>query len=60
MNEITNYNIDIIVIIAHRINTLDVCNKLMILDNGKVLDFGVKKDILSRHQHLKKFFEINN
>ena len=60
MNEITNYNIDIIVIIAHRINTLDICNKLLILDNGKVLDFGVKKDILSRHQHLKKFFEIIN
>ena len=60
MQNISEFKIDIIVIIAHRINSLNICNKLLILDNGKILDFGSKKEVISKHIYLEKFFADNN
>ena len=60
MQNISEFKIDIIVIIAHRINTLNICNKLLILDKGKILDFGYKQEVLSKHTYLEKFFEDKN
>ena len=60
MQNISEFKIDIIIIIAHRINSLNICNKLLILENGKILDFGTKKEILSKHIYLEKFFEDKN
>jgi|TARA_Y100000389_G_scaffold204062_1_gene254754 ATP-binding cassette, subfamily B, bacterial PglK len=60
MQNISELKIDIIIIIAHRINSLNICNKLLILDNGKILDFGTKKEVLSKHIYLEKFFEDKN
>ena len=40
------------IIIAHRVNTLFICNKLLILENGKVVDFGKKEEILKKHGYL--------
>ena len=57
MNNLIKCNIDLIVIIAHRINTLGICNKLLILENGKMLDFGSKVDILKKYTYLEKYFE---
>ena len=57
MQNISEFGIDVTIIIAHRINSLNLCNKLLILDNGKILDFGFKKEVLSKHIHLEKFFE---
>ena len=50
---------DIMIIIAHRVNTLFICNKLLILENGKVVDFGKKEEILKKHGYLEKFFDKN-
>ena len=60
MKNISEFKIDIIIVIAHRISSLNICNKLLILDNGKVLDFGSKKEVLSKHIYLEKFFEDKN
>ena len=57
MQNISEFKIDVTIIIAHRINSLNLCNKLLILENGKILDFGFKKEVLSKHIHLEKFFE---
>ena len=47
----------IIIMIAHRLTTLKNCNKLLILENGKILDFGIKDEILNKHPYLKEFFK---
>tara|TARA_B100000989_G_scaffold262494_1_gene213997 strand:- start:2390 stop:4180 length:1791 start_codon:yes stop_codon:yes gene_type:complete len=57
MNNLIKCNIDLIVIIAHRINTLSICNKLLILEKGKMVDFGSKVDILKKYKYLEKYFE---
>ncbi len=57
MENLKKQEIDIIVLIAHRLNTLEICNKLIIFENGKVLDFGLKEEILRKHKELKKFFQ---
>ncbi len=50
-------NSKILIIVAHRINTLNICNKLLILDKGESLDFGAKDEIINRHKYLEKYFQ---
>tara|TARA_B100000700_G_C14910320_1_gene791902 strand:- start:299 stop:1189 length:891 start_codon:yes stop_codon:yes gene_type:complete len=47
----------IIVMIAHRLSTLENCNKLLIIENGTILDFGEKEKILSKYSYLKEYFK---
>lgn len=47
----------IIIIIAHRLNTLEICNKLLILESGLLFDFGPKNEILKKNSDLSKFFK---
>ena len=55
MENLKKQEIDIIVLIAHRLNTLEICNKLIIFENGKVLDFGLKEEILKSIKDEKIF-----
>ncbi len=57
IQNIKEIKVDIMIIIAHRVNTLLICNKLLILENGKVVDFGKKEEILKKHGYLEKFFD---
>ena len=47
----------ITIIIAHRLNTLEICNKLLILESGSLFDFGTKNEILKKNSDLSKFFK---
>ena len=47
--------------IAHRLNTLEICNKLLILKNGKIFDFGIKDEIVKKQvERVKHFVSIEN
>ena len=50
-------NIDIIILIAHRLNTLNICNKLAIFNEGKILDFGLKDQVINNNKELEKYFD---
>ncbi|MDA7573478.1 ABC transporter ATP-binding protein/permease [Candidatus Pelagibacter sp.] len=57
------YNIKkdkIIIIIAHRLSTLSICDKLLILNNGKIADYGKKEEIINRNRHLEKYIKKNS
>ena len=43
--------------IAHRLSTLKNCNKLLIIDDGKVISFGKTEDVLNKNLHLKDYFK---
>jgi len=60
MSNLISTEIDIIIIIAHRINTLNICNKLLILNDGNVVDFDTKENIIIKHPDLKKYFTPKN
>ena len=60
MSNLISAEIDIIIIIAHRINTLNICNKLLILNDGNVVDFDTKENIILKHPDLKKYFTPKN
>ena len=47
----------IIIMIAHRLSTLKNCNKLLIIDDGKVISFGKTEDVLNKNLHLKDYFK---
>lgn len=46
-----------IVIIAHRLSTIVNCDKIMILQNGKVIDSGTHKELLKSNKEYKKLCE---
>ena len=43
----------ILIFVSHRLESLKLCNKLLILDEGLVKDFGNKEEVLSRNKDLK-------
>ena len=47
----------IIIMIAHRLSTLKNCNKLLIIDGGKVVSFGKTEDVLNKNLYLKDYFK---
>lgn len=44
-----------ILIIAHRLSTIIKCDKIIVIDDGKVLDMGTHRDLLKR---CKKYQEL--
>ena len=46
-----------ILIIAHRLSTIVNCDKIMILDEGKIVDSGTHKELLKRNKAYKKLCE---
>ena len=60
MKNLQKQNIDIIILIAHRLNTLNICNKLAIFNEGKILDFGLKDQVINNNKELEKYFASNN
>ena len=40
--------------VAHWLTSLKYCNKLLIIDNGVVIDFGNTNKILNKYKELKK------
>ena len=46
-----------IVIIAHRLSTIVNCDKIMILQSGKVIDSGTHKELLKSNKEYKKLCE---
>lgn len=60
LNNVTKWKNKIIIIVAHRTETLRFCDKLLILGDGKVVDFGTKNEILVKHSNLKKYFKSDN
>ena len=47
-----------VVIIAHRLSTIVNCDKIFILENGKISDSGTHKTLLKNNQYYKELCEI--
>jgi ATP-binding cassette, subfamily B, bacterial PglK len=60
MYNINNLKHDkIIIIVAHRLSALNECDKLVIMEKGKIKDFGLKADILSKYNYLQEYIKKN-
>ena len=46
-----------ILIIAHRLSTIINCDRILVLDNGQVIDEGNHKELLKRNKVYKKLYE---
>lgn len=46
-----------IIIIAHRLSTIVNCNKIFILEDGKISDSGTHKDLLKNNKYYKQLCE---
>jgi len=47
------------IIIAHRLSTIKHADKIMVLDNGQILEFGSHQELLNKdHGHYKSLYEM--
>ena len=46
-----------IVIIAHRLSTIVNCDKILILQGGRIMDSGTHKELLKNNKEYKKLYE---
>lgn len=52
-----------VLIIAHRLSTVIHCDKIIVVDNGKIVDIGTHQELLDRcdkYQELFKYEEVEN
>ena len=45
-----------IIIVAHRLSTIQSCNRIYILDNGKIVDYGTHQELIKRNKAYKKLY----
>ena len=48
-----------IIAIAHRLNILKHCNKIIYMDNGKIIDIATFKELNERYEEFKKMIELS-
>ena len=46
-----------IIFVSHRIESLKYCNNLMLIDNGRIIDYDERLKVLKRNENLQKYFE---
>ena len=52
-------NDKIVFMVAHRLTSLKHCDKLMLMENGRIIDFARTKTILDKYKELNKFIKLN-
>ena len=58
LNNITkNYKNKFIVFVSHRIESLKYCNNLMLINEGKIVDYDKKSEVLKKNKNLQKYFK---
>ena len=45
------------IIVAHRLSTIKDCNKIMVIDGGKIIDIGNHKELIKRCKIYKTLYE---
>ena len=46
-----------ILIIAHRLSTIVDCDKIFVVDDGKIIDIGTQKELIEKSKFYKKLYE---
>ncbi len=60
INNLKDFSKDkILILIAHRLNTLEICNKLLIIKDGEIVDFGSKDEIIKKHDYISQYLTSN-
>lgn len=49
-----------VLIIAHRLSTIINCDKIVVIDKGKIVDIGTHQELLERCQKYQKLFKYEN
>lgn len=49
-----------IIIVAHRLSTIMNCNKIYMLDKGKIVDSGTHKELLKNNKEYQKLYNLES
>ena len=54
----TYYNSKTFIFISQRISTLSNCHKIIVLDKGKIVDFGTHNELLKKSKLYKEIYNV--
>lgn len=46
------------IVIAHRLSTLSKMNRILVLDNGEIIEDGTHEELVSKHGHYAKMWQM--
>ena len=49
-----------VIAIAHRLSTFKEMDRLVVMDNGKIMEEGTHEELLSRHGAYYDFYQIQS
>jgi len=58
IDDLTNLGDRTIIIIAHRLSTIIKCQKIVVFENGRIVEQGTHKDLIEKNGAYKKLFEF--
>ena len=47
-----------VIIIAHRLSTIRNCDKIIVFDNGKIIETGNHEELIKLNNHYKKLYDL--
>ena len=47
-------------VIAHRLSTIQNADKIIVLDNGKIVEMGNHKELVGKNSFYKKFIDMQS
>ena len=48
------------VLIAHRLSTIKHIDKIIILDDGRIIEQGTHQELINKSGHYKKLFDLQS
>jgi len=47
-----------VIVIAHRLSTITKANKILVFDNGQLIESGTHNELIEKTGHYKKLYDI--
>ena len=47
-----------VIVIAHRLSTIKNCNKILVLDNGNIIEEGTHQELINSNKKYSKLYSL--
>ncbi|MCK4532955.1 hypothetical protein KAU39_04155 [bacterium] len=47
-----------VIIVAHRFSTLEKADKIIVIENGEIVEIGTQSELLANKEHYAKYYNL--